>query len=143
MGQHGGTFRHHSVRQEICDGNVRRRAPKRCRNCGASVRQPKRGRPKLDLALIPGTYFQPLFYGTTYELPVLVEPRAGSFEVYSGWWYARSPDPSIDRDGALTTEVAVGERWRWTYKVWEIAAGAEDELGPWPDTRGTSDENPP
>jgi hypothetical protein len=100
---------------------------------------------RIDLALIPGTYFQPLFYGTTYKLPVLVEPRAGSFEVYSGWWYARSPDPSIAREGDLTTEVAVGagERWRWTYKVWEIAAGAEHELGPLPDARGAGDEDAP
>jgi hypothetical protein len=87
---------------------------------------------RVDLALIPGTYFQPLFYGTTYELPVLVEPTPGSFEVYSGWWYARSPDPSIDRDDALTTEVTVGagERWDWKYKVREIAADAERREAP-------------
>lgn len=71
--------------------------------------------------LVPATYDQPLFCGSEYAVPVIIE-RDGSHEIFSGWWFGKDsgygPDPGVNKqDHIKLTLSGAGLSWAKEFTV--------------------------
>lgn len=81
--------------------------------------------------LVPATFYQPLFTGKRYSVPILVQ-RDGRPEVFSGWWFGHDrgygPDPATADPARTQVRLALtGARLTWSKS---FIAGAIVGRGP-------------
>ena len=91
---------------------------------------PKRFRPEL----VPLTYFQELFKGKKYYVPILHEDENGNFTVFSGWWFGRyfglpyGPDPRVNKNTLLKITLrGTNINWQGSFEVKEIINSAKEK----------------
>ena len=69
--------------------------------------------------LVPSTFYQPLFLGRPYSVPVLIKAK-DSYDVFSGWWFGKDcgygPNPWVGRCDNLSLTL-VGGKFSWTKSV--------------------------
>ncbi len=83
---------------------------------------------QFEAALVPATFYQPLFLGREYAVPIVIE-HDGRQEIFSGWWFGREmgygPDPRLpDSDRVRLTILGGGLRWSREFFVVDIGTAS-------------------
>ena len=74
--------------------------------------------------LVPSTYYQPLFCGKEYTIPIIIESH-GKHDIFSGWWFGRKsgygPDPAIEPTAQIRlTLTGAGLSWSKPFSLSQI-----------------------
>jgi len=80
--------------------------------------------------LVPNTFYQPLFLGRPYRVPVLIQSNS-AFEIFSGWWFGKDqgygPDPIVSKSHLIRLTLTGGNfSWSKSLPVPEIVNQAGD-----------------
>lgn len=78
--------------------------------------------------LVPLTFYQPLFHGRDYVVPIVVE-ESGGYALFSGWWFGRrfgyGPGPALRGEEQIRVTISgSGLNWSEAFPVAEIIGRA-------------------
>jgi hypothetical protein len=78
--------------------------------------------------LVPATFYQPLFIGREYRVPIVIE-RDASLQVFSGWWFGwgrgYGPDPTLAMSAQIRLSLTGADlRWSAAFNLEDVVRSA-------------------